>query len=1246
MNGEEKPQEHYNNAFPTLGGAAPAPKMTTGLAAPRSFLSMSAQPKIRGALAAEVTKRVNIPKSERRQQGKSPAAMNEIRQEVSAVQAASKAKIQFSVNKDDSLNIIVKGKTGQVVDNAIKLLKGKLAEQGKMELKIPKEFHKFILGRQGKTLQAIEQQSGTNIRVPGPSDTSDVVTIKGPKEGIKIAEQKIRQTVRNQASRAVERLDIPKNLHLFIRGANDKRVKEWENSVKNAAKINIPPNNKPEENVIVIQGDKEAVVRLAKLVQECADKKAERVQELQVEIPAHQHKYIIGQRGAGIQEILEKHDVIVDVPKQDSKSTTITLHGEPVNLGAALNDVYIKANSVTTQAIKAPAWIRPKLIGPKGKDINEFQARFPGVQIDLNKDTPDKIELSGPLEKIDAAVNAMKLKIKDILTNFAQQNIVTKPDYFGQIIGAKGANVREIKNKYPGLDIRIPKENNGKTANIMIEGRPEHVREVAMHLQEIVNKLDNQKSVTHNLEAKYHRFMMPFKASLQAKYTDLMVLFPSNDGKQVSNDVVVRGQARDVDEAGKALLKEYKEVVAKNYMFELQVMKSCHRVIIGKKGETITKIRLDCDVQIDVPNNDDDDNRIKVTGKRQNVDKACKQIRAIEAEHMSITEDTIQIDQSVHRQLIGAKGAQVKSLMQELNVYIQFPDSSKASSNVVIRGEADNVKKAKSQLTEVANQKLEESFQMEVKCEPEYVRFIIGKQGANSNKIKEDFGVRLVFPNQKDTAAPIIILGKDANVKKAAAHISSEIKKLSETSEASVQVPKEFHSNFLARGKNGSIVNQITAEFAAQINIPNRNSDSEEFKVKGPSNKIDKIVAKINETVEDLKNQVTVDVELPCNTSALRTVIGQGGSRIIPIEEEFNVSVRFPRKEEQDDAAETVTIQISGNKDKIEDAKAKVLKLVPMTEDYDLSNEFHRLLLGKSGEQIRALTTDFNVTIKVPKAPKDGDDENVPNLNQIKLTGPQENINALKEKLRELRSEWDEKVEDLYLKSYCLQIDIPAMFHSKIIGKGGESVRKIRDQFDVQIQFPDNKNSDKSSDTISITGYKDQAEKAADDIQSMIDVLQSMISKAIEIDNSVHARIIGQRGRGIRKLSGQYSVDIKFPVNPKTEEEERLVTVIGSPDNVERAIEELLNLEAEFLQERGDDDGRVDSRYIPKVAAQECMRDVKKEKRNQGHQKYSAPQGAPWAQSNGDAAGQFPSLANGAAGGDDVANMGVWAGRR
>ena len=552
--------------------------------------------------------------------------------------------------------------------------------------------------------------------------------------------------------------------------------------------------------------------------------------------------------------------------------------------------------------------------------------------------------------------------------------------------------------------------------------------------------------------------------------------------------------------------------------------------------------------------------------------------------------------------------------MQELNVYIQFPDSKASSSNVTIRGEAENVKKAKVQLQQIAAQKLEESFQQEIKCAPEYVRFIIGKAGASSNKIKEDFNVRLIFPSQKDTESPIIVLGKEANVKKAAAHINSEIKKLSETSEATVTVPKEFHSQFLARGKNGSILNQITSEFAAQVNIPPRNSESDDFKIKAPSNCVDQVVAKINDIVNDLKNQVTVDVELPCPTSALRTVIGQGGSRIIPIEEEFNVSVRFPRKEEQDETAESVTIQISGNKDKIDAAKAKVMALVPMTEDYDLANEFHRLLLGKSGEQIRALTTDFNVTIKVPKAPKDGDDENAPNLNQIKLTGPQENINALKEKLGELKADWDSQIEDLYLKSYTLEIDVPAVFHPKIIGRGGESVNKIRNDFDVQIQFPDKKSE--NSDTITITGYKEKAEKAADEIQSIIDVLQSMISKAIEIDASVHARIIGQRGRGIRKLSNQFSVDIKFPVNPQNEEEERLVTVLGSPENVERAIEELLNLEAEFLQERGDDDGRVDARYIPKVAAQECMREnkTKKERRNT-NQKYNAPQGAPWAQS-------------------------------
>ena len=55
-----------------------------------------------------------------------------------------------------------------------------------------------------------------------------------------------------------------------------------------------------------------------------------------------QHRYVIGPRGAGIQDILQLSGVSVEVPPFDSDSETVTLRGEPDKLGNALSLVYEK----------------------------------------------------------------------------------------------------------------------------------------------------------------------------------------------------------------------------------------------------------------------------------------------------------------------------------------------------------------------------------------------------------------------------------------------------------------------------------------------------------------------------------------------------------------------------------------------------------------------------------------------------------------------------------------------------------------------------------------------------------------------------------------------------------------------------------------------------------------------------------------------------------------------------------------
>jgi hypothetical protein len=72
-----------------------------------------------------------------------------------------------------------------------------------------------------------------------------------------------------------------------------------------------------------------------------------------------------------------------------------------------------------------------------------------------------------------------------------------------------------------------------------------------------------------------------------------------------------------------------------------------------------------------------------------------------------------------------------------------------------------------------------------------------------------------------------------------------------------------------------------------------------------------------------------------------------------------------------------------------------------------------------------------------------------------------------------------------------------------------------------------------------------------------------MIKEEVHIDPRVHSRLIGARGRNIRKIMEQYSVDIKFPRS--TDAEADIVTVIGAEENVLDAREHLLNLEEEYV---------------------------------------------------------------------------------
>lgn len=97
-------------------------------------------------------------------------------------------------------------------------------------------------------------------------------------------------------------------------------------------------------------------------------------------------------------------------------------------------------------------------------------------------------------------------------------------------------------------------------------------------------------------------------------------------------------------------------------------------------------------------------------------------------------------------------------------VHIVF-SKEKGSDKVSIRGPKDDVSKAEKTLKEVAKHCEETTEEVSIATKSEYVKFLIGRDGANVKKLWEKYPtVRIVFPKDTDVESNILLLGKKEEV--------------------------------------------------------------------------------------------------------------------------------------------------------------------------------------------------------------------------------------------------------------------------------------------------------------------------------------------------------------------------------------------------------------------------------------------------------------------------------------------------
>uniref|UniRef100_A0A8C7IE62 Vigilin n=1 Tax=Oncorhynchus kisutch TaxID=8019 RepID=A0A8C7IE62_ONCKI len=1158
---EEAPA--YKDAFPPLPEKAASPE---GTQEPVNAWTS----KIRPLKSSVITQVFHVPLEERKYKDINQFGEGDQAKVCVDIMHKTGAHLELSMAKDQGLSIMVSGKLDAVM-KARKEIVSRLQTQASATVAIPKEHHRFVIGKNGEKLQELELKTATKIQIPRPDDPSNHIKISGTKEGLEKAKHEILLISAEQDKRAVERVNIDKVFHPFITGAYNKLVADMMQET--GARINVPPPsvNKTE---IVITGEKEQVALAVAMIKKIYEGK-KNATTIAVEVKKSQHKYVIGPKGNTLQEILEKTGVSVEIPPPDSNSETVILRGEPDRLGQALTEVYAKANSYTVSSVVAPSWLHRFIIGKKGQNLAKITQQMPKVHIEFTEGE-DKITLEGPTKDMQMVQSQMEAIVTDLVSRMDYLEISVDPRFHRHLIGKGGANINRIKDLHK-VSVRIPPDNE-KSHLIRIEGDPQGVQEASKELLELASRMENERTKDLIIEQRFHRAIIGQKGEkikdVRDKFPEVIINFPDPAAK--SDIVQLRGPRNEVEKCSKFMAKMVADMVENGFFLSVPIFKQFHKNIIGKGGANIKKIREETNTRIDLPAENSNSEMIVITGKKENCEAARIRILSIQKElnvrtfliSLSLTKPcfhSVSIPSKLHNSLIGSKGRFVRSIMEECGgVHIHFPTEGSGIDTVTIRGPAEEVEKAKKQLLSLAQDKQTKSHTAELKAKPEYHKFLIGKGGGNIRKVRDSTGARIIFPALDDEDQELItVVGTEEAVREAQKELEELIKSLDNVVEDVMNVDPKHHRYFVAR--RGQVLRDIADEYGGvMVSFPRSGANSDKVTLKGAKDCVEAAKKRMLEIIEDLDAQVTMECVIPQKFH--RSIMGPKGSRIQGITRDHNVQIKFPERVDAPPAEAAVqengeangemkcdVIVLSGRKERCEAAVEALKALVPVTTEVEVPFELHRYIIGQKGSGIRKMMDEFEVNIQVPAPELQSD--------IISITGLANHLDRAKEGLLERVKELTAEQEDRSLRSFKLTITVDPKYHPKIIGRKGAIITNIRTEHDVNIQFPD-KNDD-NQDQITITGYEHKATAARDAIQAIVDELEEMISEDITLDARVHARIIGARGKGIRKIMDEFKVDLRFPQPGAADPNQVFVT--GRPELVDEAIDHLLNLEEEYV---------------------------------------------------------------------------------
>lgn len=691
----------------------------------------------------QTIKHINIPKEHHGMiLGKRGERLREIEK-----QSATKINVPNISEESDIITISGPKEGVEKAEHEICTMSDEQSKKAFERVHVPKIFHPFVLGPFNENLQALIEQTGARINVPPPSVLQDEITIIGEKEGVLKAKSTIESIYRDMEKKcSTVSVEVPKAQHRYVLGQRASTIQEILQLT--GVSVEIPASD-AKSDTITLRGPQDKLGSALSMVYEKANSKRATV----IEAPAWIHKYIIGRKGANITKIN------CDYPKVhvDFTGNKIMLEGPPEQLDLAetsissiVKDYETRYTFIDMQVNKNHA---KHIIGKAGSNINRLKEE---LEVDINiEDVEDvagvnNIHIEGPIDGVLRAHKEIKEKV-DKLDNEKEKDVIIDYRLHSTLIGPKGESIRELRNKFPLVNILFPNSSE-KNDVVKLRGPKD---EVDKCFKQLMKNVKDAQELSFTMEVpifkKFHKFIIGKGGANIKKIRDdtqTKIELPAEGDK---NEVIfISGRKENVNDARERILKiqsELADVVTE----ELTIPPKYYNSIIGAGGKLISAIVEECgNVSIKFPGTESNSDKVVIRGPKEDVEKAKAQLIELSNERqLSSFTAEVRAKPQHHKFLIGKNGASIKEIRDQTGARIIFPGNNDEDKEVItIIGKEENVLAAKAQLEAIIknNDNITEG---EVLVDPKHHKHFVARRGEVLRRISDDYGgVLISFPRQ------------------------------------------------------------------------------------------------------------------------------------------------------------------------------------------------------------------------------------------------------------------------------------------------------------------------------------------------------------------------------------------------------------------------------------------------------------------------------------------------------------------